>query len=406
MALVLSLAALFLSTFLLQLGLGGVVPLDAFSGVSLGFSKAEIGLLGSAHFLGFFVGCWWAPRLMGAVGNARAFAAMTALGTIAVMAHVLVQTPAAWTVMRAMVGLAVAGCYTVIESWMQSKLTRDTRGRAMAIYRVVDISGSLGAQMLIGFLTPASYISYNILALICCATLFPLLLTRAEAPVTRTAPRLRPAIVWQVSPLSAVAVVVSGVTGSAFRMVGPVYALSLGLDTDTTAAFLSLYILGGAVAQFPAGWLADHFERRWVLIGLGVAALAASGLSIAVQGAGPGAIIAASAVFGLATMPLYSVASAHAHDFVEEDQRVELSAAILFLYAIGAMASPWVASLLIGGLGPAGMFGLIGLANIGLVLFGLARLAVRREPRRHAGYIYMPRTSVLVGRLLRRNREP
>ena len=23
---------------------------------------AQIGLLGSAHFVGFFIGCWWAPR--------------------------------------------------------------------------------------------------------------------------------------------------------------------------------------------------------------------------------------------------------------------------------------------------------------------------------------------------------
>jgi len=405
MALVLSFAALFLSTFLLQLGLGGVVPLDAFSGVTLGFSKAQIGLLGSAHFLGFFVGCWWAPRLMGAVGGARAFGAFTALGTIAVLAHVLVQTPMAWTVMRGLVGMAVAGCYTVIESWLQSKLTRQNRGRAMAVYRIVDISGSLGAQMLIGFLTPASYISYNILALICCATLFPFLLTRAEAPLTGSAPRLRPAIVWRVSPLSAVAVVVSGITGSAFRMVGPVYALSLGLTTDTTAAFLSLYILGGAIAQFPAGWLADRFERRIVLIGLAATTIAACALMVGVQGVGPWAIIGASAIFGLATMPVYSVASAHAHDFVEDEARVELSAALLFLYAVGATASPYVASLLIGWFGAAGMFGLVGVANFALLIFGLARLTVPREPRHHAGYVYVPRTSFLVGRLLRRNRD-
>lgn len=48
MRLLLSFAALFLSIIFLQLGTGGVAPLDALSGVALGFSRAEIGLLGSA----------------------------------------------------------------------------------------------------------------------------------------------------------------------------------------------------------------------------------------------------------------------------------------------------------------------------------------------------------------------
>lgn len=57
MRLLVSFAALFLSVILLQLGLGGVAPLDALSGVALDFTAGEIGLLGSAHFLGFFIGC-------------------------------------------------------------------------------------------------------------------------------------------------------------------------------------------------------------------------------------------------------------------------------------------------------------------------------------------------------------
>lgn len=107
MRLVVSFAALFLSVVLLQLGSGGVIPLDAVSGLALGFTEAEVGLLGSAHFLGFFIGCWWAPRLMGAVGHSRAFAAFTAAGTIGILSHVLVIDPMAWAVMRMATGLCI-----------------------------------------------------------------------------------------------------------------------------------------------------------------------------------------------------------------------------------------------------------------------------------------------------------
>ena len=50
---IISFAALFLSVILLQLSTGGVGPLDAISGLTLNFSTEQIGLLGSAHFIGF-----------------------------------------------------------------------------------------------------------------------------------------------------------------------------------------------------------------------------------------------------------------------------------------------------------------------------------------------------------------
>ena len=74
MRLLISFAALFLSVILLQLSSGGVGPLDAISGLKPGFTTAQVGFLGSAHFFGFFIGCWWAPRLMGSIGHSRAFA--------------------------------------------------------------------------------------------------------------------------------------------------------------------------------------------------------------------------------------------------------------------------------------------------------------------------------------------
>ena len=107
MRMLISFAALFLSVALLQLSSGGVGPLDALSGIALGFSTTQIGLLGSAHFVGFFIGCWWAPRLMGSVGHSRAFAAFTASGAIGLLAHMLIIDPYAWALMRIASGLCV-----------------------------------------------------------------------------------------------------------------------------------------------------------------------------------------------------------------------------------------------------------------------------------------------------------
>jgi len=400
-----SFAALFLSVILLQLSSGGVGPLDALSGIHLGFSRAEVGFLGSAHFIGFFIGCWWAPRLMGAVGHSRAFAAFTATGAIGLLAHMIVIDATAWAVMRILSGLSVAGCYTIVESWLQAKVTNDTRGRAMGSYRAVDMGASLFAQLLIGVLEPASYVSYNLLALLCCASLLPLTLTKASQPDIPAAPRLRPGLAWKMSPLAVAGVIVAGQTTAAFRMVGPIYGQEVGLAVTQIAWFLAAFVLGGALAQVPTGWMADKWDRRWVLIWISVAAMASCGVTVAAAGGGTGLVMLAAGIFGFMTFPIYSVAAAHAHDFADPTERVELSAALLFFYALGAIASPLIASILIENYGPKALFLFISVGHFGLVVFGLSRMRARPTKEARTPYIYAPRTSFLIGRLIGRLRD-
>lgn len=405
MRLLISFAALFLSVLLLQLSSGGVGPLDVLSGTALGFSRQEIGLLGSAHFLGFFIGCWWAPRLMGSVGHSRAFAAFTATGAIGLLAHMLVLDALAWTLMRVASGLCVAGCYTVIEAWLQAKVTNETRGRAMGVYRVVDMTGSLGAQMLVGVLAPASYVSYNLLAILCCAALLPIVLSTVQQPDTPSQPRLRPRLAITRSPLAAAGVVVAALSSASFRMVGPIYGQEVGLSAAQIAWFLSAFVIGGALAQFPVGWLADKYDRRWVLIWLSVAAMASCAVTIFATGLGTMGVYLTAGLFGLTTFPIYSVAAAHAHDFASSDERVELSAALMFWFAVGAIFAPYLASVLIENYGPPALFAMISVGHAALVMFGLIRMRARPTAAARTAYVYAPRTSFIIGRLLRKDRD-
>ena len=405
MRLMISFAALFLSIVLLQISTGGLGPLDALSGFALNFSSAEIGLLGSAHFFGFFIGCWYAPRVMGAVGHSRAFAAFAAAGVIGLIAHMLIINPYAWALMRIASGLCIAGCYTVLESWLQAKVTNETRGRAMGTYRVVDNLAALIAQLLISFLEPADYVSYNFLALVCCASLLPLTLTKIKPPETPKALKLRPKLALFRSPLAVAGVLVAAVSAAAFRMVGPIYGAQVGLEVEQIAYFLSAYVFGGALAQYPIGWFADKYDRRWVLIWLSIAAIASSLISTSMSDNNTLGIFLIAFGFGFTTFPIYSVAAAHAHDFASLDERVELSASLLFYYAIGAIAAPLFASFLMDSFGPNAMFLLIAFAHLLLVIFGVARMRVRPTVSERTPYIYMPRTSFLIGRLLKRLRD-
>ncbi len=405
MRMLISFAALFMSVALLQLSSGGVSPLDALSGFELGFSTEQIGLLGSAHFVGFFIGCWWAPRLMGDVGHSRAFAAFTAAGAIGLLAHMVIVHPTAWAVMRVASGMCAAGCYTVIESWLQAKVTNETRGRTMGVYRVVDMTGALLAQLMIGVLEPADYVSYNFLAILCCAALLPLTLTRVKQPETPSAPRLRPMLAVARSPLAAAGVIVAALSSASFRMVGPTYGQEVGLSADQIAWFLAAFVLGGALVQIPVGWLADKFDRRWVLIWLSVFSAVSSFITIGAQNTGTIGVMLSAFLFGLVSFPIYSVSAAHAHDFAKPEERVELSAALMFFFALGAIAAPYTSSVLISLFGPGALFAMIAVAHVILIIFGLTRMRARPTSTERTRYVYAPRTSFLIGRLTGSSRD-
>lgn len=403
MRLIISFAALFLSVYMVQLGSGSLGPLDALSGAAFGWSAGEIGLLGSAHFAGFFVGCWAMPRLIGTVGHSRAFAAAAALGATGVILHPVIEGPVAWAYLRVLSGISIAGSYTAIESWLQAKIETRTRGRVFGIYRLVDLSGAISAQALIAVLTPAAYVSYNIVAIFCCMAMVPLMLSRQVPPLVSHAPRLRPLAAWAVSPLACFGIVIAGATGSSFRMVGPLFGIEYEMSQDQIALFLIASVIGAAVAQFPVGWLADKIERRIVMIGLSVAAVAVSlTVVLTLEPGDTTGLILASAAFGATSITVYSVAAAHANDFCPGDFVVELNAALIFFYSVGAIAAPLTSAWLIEAFGANGLFWFIAAAHLVLIAFSLYRMTRRRAGAPTTPYRWLPRTSMVMARLFRR----
>ena len=146
MRVLISISALLMAVFLVQVSTGTLGPLDALSGLAIGFSRTEIGMIGSSHFVGFIFGCFLSPLLIRRVGHARTFSFVTGLSIIAVLLHPIWENLYFWMLLRVFSGIAVAGAATVIESWLNAKLTNENRSRYFSFYRIFDMSGALVAQ--------------------------------------------------------------------------------------------------------------------------------------------------------------------------------------------------------------------------------------------------------------------
>jgi MFS family permease len=209
----------------------------------------------------------------------------------------------------------------------------------------------------------------------------------------------------QKLPLAAAGVVVATLSEASFRMVGPIYKTQVGLEIGQIAYFLAAFVLGGALAQVPVGWLADKFDCRKVMIWLSVAAMVSCLVTILMGGYSTTCIFLTALFFGLKNFPIFSVATAHAHDFAEPNESVELSAALIFFYALGAIAATLLASPLIDNFGPPALCIMIALAHLALIAFGLTRIRKRPTWPDRTSYVYAPRTSFVIGRLLKRKRD-
>ena len=110
-------------------------------GTAEGFSTAEIGLIGTGWATGFILGCLTAPIVVRRVGHIRAFACSAAFAAIIILLNGLFVIPLAWIVLRAGSGFFIAGAFMIIESWLNERVTNESRGTVFAIYMMVTYLG-------------------------------------------------------------------------------------------------------------------------------------------------------------------------------------------------------------------------------------------------------------------------
>ena len=100
------------------------------------------------------------------------------------------------------------------------------------------------------------------------------------------------------------------------------------------------------------------------------------------------------------TFPIFSVAAAHANDFAEQDKYVDIAASLIFIYGLGSILSPSLASGMIDLFGPASLFVFLSLVHICLSVIGGIRMMARPSVTEKTPYMYLPRTSLIFGRFL------
>ena len=374
-------AALLFSVSLLLVGqglMGTLLPVRA----SLeGFSTLSIGAFGASYFLGFTIGCLKGGELVQRVGHVRVFLAMAAIASASPLLHSLIVDPVAWSPLRFVTGFCLAILYVVIESWLNEAATNENRGIVFGTYAMITLLVLAAGQMMTLLYDPAGMQLFAIASVLVSLAAIPVALSTSPSPELPETAHVDLRGLYRISPAGTLGCLAAGFANGAFWALAPVFTSWVSADSALAAWFMTAAVLGGAAAQWPLGLLSDRLGRRHVLTLVAVVAAIVGALLYGLSGhIGTVTICVLGALWGALAFPLYTIAVAHANDYADPSEYVNVSSGLLLMYGIGATVGPFVASTMMTAISSRLLFGFSFAVHALLAGFALYRYFVRSTP--------------------------
>ncbi len=321
-----------------------------------GFPTSMIGVLMSAYFGGFVLGCRLNPTFIKSVGHIRTFLALASIASASALIHPLFVQVWAWAVLRAITGFCFAGLIMVIESWINERATNRNRGEILSVYRVIDLTATTVGNALLAAADPADFHLFVIVSILMSLALVPVALTKSDAPKPIETARLDIRRLYALSPVAAVGAPLIGLANASFWAVGAVYAQRLGYDNALIAGFISVVIVGAAVLQWPLGWLSDRFDRRRVMFASALLGIA-SALALAhFGGRSAEYLLGLGGLVGAFIIPMFGINAAHANDHSPPGEAVSTNGGLLLLHGLGSVVGATAGAVVMANFGPSSLF--------------------------------------------------
>lgn len=403
-----SVTAPILSIIILMMGNGLIMTFSTVRMQLEGATTSMIGLITASYYFGLFLASFRVDKLIEKIGHIRAFSSFAALSAALIMIQGLYVNPYAWVALRFIAGIAMAGLFISIESWLLVKSTVKTRGKILSIYMIAYYAALAAGQYLLDLADPRDLTLFCLAVILCALSIIPVCLTRTPGPVMQEPSLLKINHLFRISPLGVTASVFSGIILGAVYGLSPVYAKQIGLSVSEIANFMGVTILGGLILQWPIGELSDHFDRRKILLLTAIATVIIAILITMFGNKSPSMLLILIALFGGFSFALYPICISHACDQIEVHDTVATTGALLLAYGVGSVIGPNIAPFFMQWFGPTGLFYFYIINGIFIAAVCIARILTQPPvpEDEKLPYSNIPRTTPLVGELDPRSDTP
>ncbi|HZQ01745.1 MAG TPA: MFS transporter [Reyranella sp.] len=243
------------------------IPLVPLALEQQGHDRLTIGVMSALWAVGMLSFGTRIPKLAARFGAVPAIVGAVVIGALINVTFTLTSGLIAWAILNFLHGVIGGVPWVVSEIWMNVVVEENRRGRVMGIYAAMVALGiALGPAVLlvVGVYGPVPFLTGAALSLLVAAPLLP---------YWRTAPRIRVdeaggfLAVVALAPLAMFGAFACGLGEQVAFSFLPVYAVGAGVSAETGSLWLSAFVMGNVVLQWPIGWAADHADRRLVMAG-------------------------------------------------------------------------------------------------------------------------------------------
>ncbi|WP_417615300.1 MFS transporter [Oceanisphaera sp.] len=336
---------LYLHLILLTLGNAFLLTLVAVYLNAQGAPAAQIGLVGSAFYLGMLGASFFADKFIQWLGHVRALVFCCIALALAALALTWTSLLPVWLILRVLAGMAAAIGFVAVESWVLGVAPLHQRSRSMARYMLVYYFSYGISQLFIDWELLSGMMGFWLASSLCVLSVVPLLWAKrpdleneAESHgASGKPPRAERA-------LGLVGCLVAGMLLGTLSALMPIQLEQLALG-DEVGLYMAWLILCGMAFQLPNGSLADKVGKRAMMAVQTL--MIGAGCLLLWEFDGKGVMLLAFALLGAGGFTLYPTTMAYACGKMNGRALIKMTQKLMFTYSIGSLTGPMIAGLML-----------------------------------------------------------
>ncbi len=262
--------ALYTSIMAWGMSFAGLVPLMALVLEERGTNPVLIGLVAAANPIGVIIAAPLVAPVVRRLGTANAMILASIGSVITVASLPVLDSVAGWLVLRFLNGLCGAVPWVVTETWINAIAVERTRGRITALYGGFMAAGFAMGPFLLTAVGTVGALPFLYFTGLMSISLIPIFMVKHMAPVLHLPHGVKMSGFFLTVPTIMGAGFVCGMTDTSLFSFLPIWAKGAGVDGETAIQLLSIFVVGNVFMTLPLGWLADHTNKRMVLIGCSI----------------------------------------------------------------------------------------------------------------------------------------
>lgn len=324
---------------------GYLMSLIPLSMGSFGIDTQYAGWLASAYYIGLLIGSMMIEPVIAKIGHRLSFISFLLMLAATVILLPWTPTVEAWLPNRLIAGIAVAGIFVVVESWLLIGDNPKERAKRLSFYMTSLYGGTTLGQLAIGMIGTQGVVPFIVVLGLLLVAVLPPLLVRQGQPASGLHQKLSFKQITRLSKPAIIGCMVSGIVMGTIYGLMPLSLKKDNFTTDQVGVLMASIILGGMLIQPVISKLSVMMSKTLLLAMVSLLGVFAMGMIYI--SSDYVVMIVALALLGMSSFALYPIAITLACDNLDSSFIVAATQVMLFSYSVGSAMGPIAAGTLL-----------------------------------------------------------